>query len=85
MHFLQLLERMLTLPYCSIKEEYVLKFRRKMEDQSKKQKVEPLQLDENGVAFCKGEGKTYPTMKVVPFSCLRICVQDLFTSMELHV
>ncbi|XP_078258715.1 small ribosomal subunit protein uS9m isoform X2 [Rhinoraja longicauda] len=57
MHFLQLLERMLILPYCSIKEEYVLTFRRKMEDQSKKQKVEPLQLDENGVTFCKGEGQ----------------------------
>uniref|UniRef100_UPI00398E6341 small ribosomal subunit protein uS9m n=1 Tax=Pristiophorus japonicus TaxID=55135 RepID=UPI00398E6341 len=56
-HFLQLLERMLTLPYCSIKEEYVLKFRRKMEDQSKKQIIEPLQFDENGVAFSKGEGQ----------------------------
>ncbi|XP_067889923.1 28S ribosomal protein S9, mitochondrial isoform X1 [Heterodontus francisci] len=56
-HFLQLLERMLTLPYCSIKEEYVLKFRRKMEDQSKKQIIEPLQFDENGIAFSKGEGQ----------------------------
>ncbi|XP_038673744.1 28S ribosomal protein S9, mitochondrial isoform X1 [Scyliorhinus canicula] len=57
MHFLQLLERMLSLSYCSIKEEYVLKFRRKMEDQSKKQIIEPLQFDENGVAFSKGEGQ----------------------------
>ncbi|XP_041054870.1 28S ribosomal protein S9, mitochondrial isoform X1 [Carcharodon carcharias] len=57
MHFLQLLERMLSLPYCSIKEEYVLKFRRKLEDQSKKQIIEPLQFDENGVAFSKGEGQ----------------------------
>ncbi|XP_067842303.1 28S ribosomal protein S9, mitochondrial [Heptranchias perlo] len=56
-HFLQLLERMLTLPYSSIEEEYVLKFRRKMEDQSKKQIIEPLQFDENGVAFSKGEGQ----------------------------
>ncbi|XP_069747217.1 small ribosomal subunit protein uS9m [Narcine bancroftii] len=57
MHFLQLLERMLTLPYCSIKEEYVLKFRRKVEDQSKKQKVGALQFDEKGIAFSKGEGQ----------------------------
>ncbi|XP_020385324.2 28S ribosomal protein S9, mitochondrial [Rhincodon typus] len=57
LYFLRLLERMLTLPYCSIKEEYVLKFRRKMEDQSKQQIIEPLQFDENGVAFSKGEGK----------------------------
>ncbi|XP_078078086.1 small ribosomal subunit protein uS9m isoform X2 [Mustelus asterias] len=56
-HFIQLLERMLSLSYCSIKEEYVLKFRRKMEDQSKKQIIESLQLDENGVAFSKGEGQ----------------------------
>ncbi|XP_059502589.1 28S ribosomal protein S9, mitochondrial isoform X2 [Stegostoma tigrinum] len=57
LYFLRLLERMLSLPYCSIKEEYVLKFRRKMEDQSKQQIIEPLQFDENGVAFSKGEGK----------------------------
>ncbi|XP_072899636.1 small ribosomal subunit protein uS9m [Hemitrygon akajei] len=65
MHFLQLLERMLTLPYCSIKEEYVLKFLRKVEDQSKKQKVEALQFDENGVAFSKGEARRKTAKAVV--------------------
>uniref|UniRef100_A0A4W3JFT7 Small ribosomal subunit protein uS9m n=1 Tax=Callorhinchus milii TaxID=7868 RepID=A0A4W3JFT7_CALMI len=56
-HFIQLLERMLSSPYCNIEEEYVMKFRREMEVQSKNQIIEPLQFDETGVAFSKGEGR----------------------------
>ncbi|XP_006639311.1 small ribosomal subunit protein uS9m [Lepisosteus oculatus] len=56
-HFIQLLERILTLPYCATEEEYIHRFRRELEIQSKKQKVEPLQHDDNGIAFSVGEGR----------------------------
>ncbi|MBN3272547.1 RT09 protein, partial [Polyodon spathula] len=55
--FIQLLERILALPYCSREEEYIQRFRRTLEVQSKKQKIEPLQYDENKVAFSTGEGR----------------------------
>ncbi|KAM4796790.1 small ribosomal subunit protein uS9m [Rhinophrynus dorsalis] len=54
---IKMLERLLTLPYCTIEEDYVLTFRKKLEVQSKKQVVNPLQYDENGMAFSTGEGK----------------------------
>ncbi|MEE6470355.1 hypothetical protein FKM82_008941 [Ascaphus truei] len=57
LRLIQMLERLLTLPYCSIEEEYVLTFRKKLEVQSKKQVVNPLQYDESGMAFSTGEGK----------------------------
>ncbi|MBN3308518.1 RT09 protein, partial [Amia calva] len=55
--FVQLLERILAQPYCSIEEEYIHKFRRQLEVQSKKQKIEPLQYDADGIAFSMGEGR----------------------------
>uniref|UniRef100_H3B142 Small ribosomal subunit protein uS9m n=2 Tax=Latimeria chalumnae TaxID=7897 RepID=H3B142_LATCH len=55
--FIQLMEQILTFPYCSIEEEYIHKFRRKLEVQSRKQNIEPLQYDDKGVAFSVGEGK----------------------------
>ncbi|XP_065437009.1 small ribosomal subunit protein uS9m isoform X3 [Chrysemys picta bellii] len=54
---IQLLERLVTLPCCGIEEEYVLKFRRELAIQLKKMVIEPLQYDEQGVAFSTGEGK----------------------------
>ncbi|KAM8976223.1 small ribosomal subunit protein uS9m [Pelodytes ibericus] len=57
LRFIQMLERILTEPYCAIVEDYVLSFCKKHEVQSKKQVVNPLQYDENGVAFSTGEGK----------------------------
>ncbi|RXM32652.1 28S ribosomal protein S9, mitochondrial [Acipenser ruthenus] len=57
LRFIQLLERILALPYCSMEEEYIQRFRRALEVQSKKQKIEPLQYDENEVAFSTGEGR----------------------------
>lgn len=55
--FIQLMERLLMLPYCSIEEEYVLRFRKLLEVESKKQVVAPLEYDERGVAFSTAEGK----------------------------
>ncbi|KAK1169663.1 28S ribosomal protein S9, mitochondrial-like [Acipenser oxyrinchus oxyrinchus] len=57
LRFIQLLERILALPYCRMEEEYIQRFRRALEVQSKKQKIEPLQYDENEVAFSIGEGR----------------------------
>eukprot|EP00079_Xenopus_tropicalis_P013182 XP_002941200.1 PREDICTED: 28S ribosomal protein S9, mitochondrial [Xenopus tropicalis] len=65
LHFLQMLERLLILPYCSIEEEYVLKFRKNLEVQSKKQVVNPLQYDEHGRAFSTGEGKRKTALATV--------------------
>ncbi|XP_007433128.1 28S ribosomal protein S9, mitochondrial isoform X1 [Python bivittatus] len=53
---IRLLERLVTLPYCDIEEDYLLKFRRQLTIQSKKQTFEPLKYDERGVAFSTAEG-----------------------------
>ncbi|XP_074155810.1 small ribosomal subunit protein uS9m isoform X2 [Sminthopsis crassicaudata] len=57
MRFIQLLERLLTLPCGSTEEEYIHKFRRAIPIQSKKKLIEPLQYDEQGMAYSSGEGK----------------------------
>ncbi|KAM3836977.1 small ribosomal subunit protein uS9m isoform 2-T2 [Vipera latastei] len=54
---IQLLERLVSLPYCDIEEDYLLKFRKQLPIQSKKQSFEPLKYDEQGVAFSTAEGK----------------------------
>ncbi|XP_075773618.1 small ribosomal subunit protein uS9m isoform X2 [Pelodiscus sinensis] len=54
---IRLLERLVTLPCCGIEEEYVLKFRKELDTQLKKVVIEPLQYDDQGVAFSTGEGK----------------------------
>ncbi|XP_068950060.1 small ribosomal subunit protein uS9m [Petaurus breviceps papuanus] len=57
MRFIQLLERLLTLPCGSTEEEYIHKFRRAIPVQSKTKLIEPLQYDEQGMAYSSGEGK----------------------------
>uniref|UniRef100_A0A0B8RUA4 Small ribosomal subunit protein uS9m n=1 Tax=Philothamnus irregularis TaxID=1899461 RepID=A0A0B8RUA4_9SAUR len=54
---IQLLERLITLPYCDMEQDYLLKFRKELPVQSKKQTFEPLKYDERGVAFSTAEGK----------------------------
>uniref|UniRef100_A0A8C5RSM5 Small ribosomal subunit protein uS9m n=1 Tax=Laticauda laticaudata TaxID=8630 RepID=A0A8C5RSM5_LATLA len=54
---IQLLERLVTLPYCDMEQDYLLKFRKELPIQSKKQSFEPLKYDERGVAFSTAEGK----------------------------
>uniref|UniRef100_A0A3Q3NJE2 Small ribosomal subunit protein uS9m n=1 Tax=Mastacembelus armatus TaxID=205130 RepID=A0A3Q3NJE2_9TELE len=56
-HFIQLMERLLSLPYCATEEEFVLRFRRQLESQSTKQTVAPLEKDERGVAFSTSDGR----------------------------
>uniref|UniRef100_A0A2D4FNI9 Small ribosomal subunit protein uS9m n=1 Tax=Micrurus corallinus TaxID=54390 RepID=A0A2D4FNI9_MICCO len=54
---IQLLERLVTLPYCDMEQDYLLKFRKELPIQSKKQSFEPLKYDERGAAFSTAEGK----------------------------
>ncbi|XP_053444532.1 28S ribosomal protein S9, mitochondrial [Nycticebus coucang] len=57
MHFIQLLEKLLTLQCGAAEEEFVQRFRRSVTIQSKKQLIEPVQYDEQGMAFSTSEGK----------------------------
>ncbi|XP_011481863.1 28S ribosomal protein S9, mitochondrial isoform X1 [Oryzias latipes] len=54
--FIQIMERLLSMPYCNIEEEFVLRFRHLLQTQSRHQMVSALQKDENGVAFSSAEG-----------------------------
>ncbi|KAG7467465.1 hypothetical protein MATL_G00154090 [Megalops atlanticus] len=56
-HFVQLIERLVALPYCSMEEAFILKYRRELEVQSSKQVIPPLQQDQDGVAFSTAEGR----------------------------
>lgn len=48
--------RLLSLPYSSTEEEFVLQYRRQLEVQSKKQTILPLQHDDRDVAFSTADG-----------------------------
>lgn len=56
-HFIQLMERLLLLPYCSVEEAFILRHRRQLEILSSKEAVPALQQDEHGVAFSTAEGR----------------------------
>ncbi|NXX84548.1 RT09 protein, partial [Urocolius indicus] len=55
--FIQLLEKLATLPCGDIEEKYVQKFSREVPVQLQKVVIEPLKYDERGVAFSTGEGR----------------------------
>ncbi|XP_077338803.1 small ribosomal subunit protein uS9m [Lithobates pipiens] len=55
-YFIQTMERLVRLPHSSIEEEYVHKFCKKLEIQSKKQMVNTPQHDEHGRAFSTAKG-----------------------------
>ncbi|KAM9766323.1 small ribosomal subunit protein uS9m [Menidia menidia] len=55
--FIQLMERMLSMPYSSTEEPFILHYRRQLEAQSRNQVVPPLQKDDRGVAFSTSEGR----------------------------
>lgn len=54
--FIRLLERLSALPCDAAEEEFVGRFRRTVTIQSKKHLIEPLQYDEQGMAFSTGQG-----------------------------
>ncbi|XP_052354865.1 28S ribosomal protein S9, mitochondrial-like [Oncorhynchus keta] len=55
--FIQLMERLLSLSYCSVEEDFVQRYCRQLEIQSSKQQVQPLQYDQHGVAYSTGDGR----------------------------
>ncbi|XP_036910870.1 28S ribosomal protein S9, mitochondrial isoform X2 [Sturnira hondurensis] len=55
--FIRLLERLLTLQCGTAEKEFLQTFRRSVTIQSKKQLIEPVQYDEQGMAFSTSEGK----------------------------
>ncbi|XP_073318805.1 small ribosomal subunit protein uS9m [Pagrus major] len=55
--FIQLMERLLAMPYCSTEEEFVLRYRQNLEAQSRKQIMPLLERDERGVAFSTADGR----------------------------
>ncbi|XP_030333020.1 28S ribosomal protein S9, mitochondrial [Strigops habroptila] len=54
--FIQLLQKLMTLPCGDIEEKYIQKFTKEVAVQLHKVVIEPLKYDERGVAFSTGEG-----------------------------
>uniref|UniRef100_A0A8C1GQY3 Small ribosomal subunit protein uS9m n=1 Tax=Cyprinus carpio TaxID=7962 RepID=A0A8C1GQY3_CYPCA len=57
MRLIQLMELLLSMPYCSLEEEFILKFRKQLEVQSSKYEIPALQYDPQGVAFSVADGR----------------------------
>ncbi|XP_076159062.1 small ribosomal subunit protein uS9m [Alosa pseudoharengus] len=55
--FIQLMERLLSMPYSALEEESVQHYRRQLEVQSSKQEIPPLQHDQQGAAFSTAVGR----------------------------
>ncbi|KAJ8253503.1 hypothetical protein GJAV_G00213860 [Gymnothorax javanicus] len=55
--FVQLMERLVALPYSAQEAEFILGFHKKLDVQSCKHLVQPLQLDQEGVAFSSAQGR----------------------------
>uniref|UniRef100_A0A8C2WSG3 Small ribosomal subunit protein uS9m n=1 Tax=Cyclopterus lumpus TaxID=8103 RepID=A0A8C2WSG3_CYCLU len=55
--FIQLMENLLSMPYCSTEQDFVLRHRRQLEALSSKQLVPTLERDERGVAFSAADGR----------------------------
>ncbi|TRY62439.1 hypothetical protein DNTS_032245 [Danionella cerebrum] len=55
--FIQVMERLLSMTYSSHVEEFIMRYRKAMVVQSKKQDYSTLKFDSQGVAFSTAEGK----------------------------
>lgn len=55
--FIQLMDRLLSMPYCATEEEFVLRYRRQLEAQTRKEMVPTLERDDRGVAFSTSDGR----------------------------
>ncbi|XP_063809491.1 small ribosomal subunit protein uS9m [Pseudophryne corroboree] len=56
LYFIQMMERLVSQPHSNIVEDFVLKYCKTLEVQSKKHVASPLQYDEHGIAFSTGKG-----------------------------
>ncbi|XP_008323001.1 small ribosomal subunit protein uS9m [Cynoglossus semilaevis] len=55
--FIQLLEQLISMPYHSVEEKFILQYRQQLEAQSSKQTVPQLEKDDRGVDFSRAEGR----------------------------
>ncbi|XP_013871559.1 small ribosomal subunit protein uS9m [Austrofundulus limnaeus] len=55
--FIQLMTRLLSMPYCSLEQPFIMQYRRVLETKSTKKLVPPLQRDDKGVAFSTSDGQ----------------------------
>uniref|UniRef100_A0A8C4P1L1 Small ribosomal subunit protein uS9m n=1 Tax=Dicentrarchus labrax TaxID=13489 RepID=A0A8C4P1L1_DICLA len=55
--FIQLMERLVSMPYSGVEEEFILPYRQQLGAQSTKEMVPPLEKDDRGVAFSTAEGR----------------------------
>ncbi|XP_069554333.1 small ribosomal subunit protein uS9m [Brachyistius frenatus] len=55
--FTQLMERLLSMPCCATEEEFIQRYRRQLEAQSRQQTVPRLEKDDEGVAFSASDGR----------------------------
>ncbi|XP_026860423.2 28S ribosomal protein S9, mitochondrial [Electrophorus electricus] len=55
--FLQLMDKLLSLPFCALEEEFVQRFRKQLEIQSTKQEIPDVHCDENGRSYSQAQGR----------------------------
>ncbi|XP_061745197.1 small ribosomal subunit protein uS9m-like [Nerophis ophidion] len=55
--FLLMMERLLSLPYCSLEEQFVMTYRQQLAAVSKKETIPALEKDEKGVAYSTADGR----------------------------
>lgn len=55
--FIQLMERLLSMPCCATEEDFVQRYRRQLESLSKRQAVPTVERDERGVAYSAADGR----------------------------
>ncbi|KAM8904418.1 small ribosomal subunit protein uS9m [Spinachia spinachia] len=55
--FIQLMERLVSMPYCATEEDFVHRHRRELESLSKRQAVPAMEQDEKGVAYSAADGR----------------------------
>ncbi|XP_037552479.1 28S ribosomal protein S9, mitochondrial [Nematolebias whitei] len=63
--FIQLMTRLLSLPYCSLEEKFIMQYRKQLEAQATQKVVPSLQKDNNGVVFSTAEGQRKTSMSSV--------------------
>ncbi|KAJ8256224.1 hypothetical protein COCON_G00200880 [Conger conger] len=56
-YFLQLIGRLSSLPYSSLEKEFILSFHKQLDVQASKQLGQPLEFDQDGVAFSSAQGR----------------------------
>lgn len=55
--FIQLMERLLSMPCCNTEEEFVMRYRQPLEARAKKQAIPEPEKDDKGVAFSTSDGR----------------------------